>query len=219
MNLLEDCTLAPLNESLIASCYPFDCGNSDLNEFFSQDSIKYSSELLGKTYCFTLDSDDKKIITAFTIANDSVKTTNLGSGVKKRVTKNIPRAKTMRSYPAVLIGRLGVVTGIARSGLGGQVLNFIKSWFIDGKNKTGCRYIVVDAYNEDIPLAFYTKNGFDFLFNTEKEEKEFLKIKSEEKLNTRFMYFDLILLYRDRILSMNSEVDVKSSPEDIAKSA
>ena len=33
--------------------------------------------------------------------------------------------------------------------------------------------MVVDAYNEDVPVAFYKKNGFDFMFSTEEQEKSY----------------------------------------------
>ena len=45
---------------------------------------------------------------AFTISNDSIKTFLLPNARKKKVIKDIPRQKQMKSYPAVLIGRLGV---------------------------------------------------------------------------------------------------------------
>ena len=73
-------------------------------------------------------------------------------------------------------------------------MNFIKSWFIDSNNKTGCRFIVVDSYNEDIPLYYYQKNGFLFLFSTEQQEKDYMGLDKNDKLNTRLLYFDLIVL-------------------------
>ena len=35
------------------------------------------------------------------------------------------------------------------------------AWFIDSGNKTGCRFVVVDAYNEERPIRYYQKCGFD----------------------------------------------------------
>jgi len=66
----------------------------------------------------------------------------------------------MRSYPAALIGRLGVSALFARKGLGCEVMDFIKAWFVDKSNKTGCRFLVVDAYNETRPLDFYVTEWF-----------------------------------------------------------
>lgn len=63
----------------------------------------------------------------------------------------------MRRYPGVLIGRLGINTEFAHRGIGSELMEFIKSWFIDAGNKTGCRFLIVDAYNEEIPLGYYQK--------------------------------------------------------------
>lgn len=196
--LLEKCTFYPFDHSDIEKCEPFNCDHEDLNDFFLNDSKNYSKELLGKTYCFTLDENPKLIIAAFTVSNDSIKTSYLPRAQKKRVIKNIPRQKEMRNYPAVLIGRLGINKDFARNGIGCELMNFIKSWFIEQNNKTGCRYIVVDAYNQDRPINYYLKNDFTLLCRTEDEEKEHLGIKEkpgeEQPLRTRLMYFDLITL-------------------------
>jgi hypothetical protein len=197
--LLDKCTLRLYNESLISYCEPFDCDNVDLNEFFQKEAINYQSELLGKTYCFTLDENPKKIVCAFTISNDSIKTTFLPNSRKQKVIKEIPREKHMKSYPAVLIGRLGINADYRKiqgesERTGKQLMDFIKSWFIDGANKTGCRFIVVDSYNKSKPIKYYSDNGFQMLFSTELQEKEFTNMGSEKTLQTRLMYFDLIVL-------------------------
>ncbi len=197
--LLDHCTLKIYDSEIINFCQVFDCDNNDLNDFFRNDAINYQAELLGKTYCFTLDEDPKIIVCAFTISNDSIKTFLLPNARKKKVIKDIPRQKQMKSYPAVLIGRLGVnknyrnVAGeIDRTGK--QLMDFIKSWFIDGANKTGCRFIVVDSYNEVVPLKYYSDNDFIPLFSSEDQEKEYTGFDSDTKLETRLMYYDLILL-------------------------
>lgn len=63
-------------------------------------------------------------------------------------------------------------------------MDFIKVFFTD-KNKTGCRFIIIDAYKDAI--EFYQKNGFDFL--TGEDESE----------STRLMYFDLKSFVREGI--------------------
>lgn len=64
-------------------------------------------------------------------------------------------------------------------------MDFIKAFFAL-KNKTGCRFITVDAYNYPATINFYKKNGFDFL--TSQDEKE----------DTRSMYFDLMTFVRNK---------------------
>lgn len=197
--LLEKFTLCVFNEKLLKNCFAFDCGHSDLNEYFNKDAIPYAKQLLGKSYCFMLDENPKIIVCAFTISNDSIKTLDLPNNRKKKVISDIPYSKQMRSYPAVLVGRLGVhkeyrlVSG-ENQRTSDQLMDFIKSWFVDNNNKTGCRFLVVDAYNEDGVLNFYDKNGFKMVFSTEEQEKRYYHITSDEKLHTRLMYFDLIKL-------------------------
>jgi hypothetical protein len=104
----------------------------------------------------------------------------------------------MKSYPAVLIGRLGVSKNFriisGNKSVGDQLMDFIKSWFIDKANKTGCRFLVVDSYNEIIPLKYYKRNGFIELFSTEEQEKEYTGVPLDRELKTRLLYFDLIVL-------------------------
>ncbi len=200
MGFLEDkCTLRVYNEAILKSCKPFDCGDDDLNEFFSRDVLNYTSELLGKSYCFTYDNDASQIVAAFTISNDSIKTYTLPNSRKKKVNIDIPREKQMKSYPAVLIGRLGVDKNFRKpdgddKSVGDQLMDFIKAWFIDKTNKTGCRFIVVDAYNNIAALKYYKRNGFIELFSTEEQEKEYTNFHEDIELRTRLLYFDLIVL-------------------------
>ncbi len=180
------------------NCHFFDCGDEDLNDFFANDVLNYTSELLGKSYCFTLDEDESQIVAAFTVANDSIKTFYLPNARKKKVNTDIPRVKQMKSYPAVMIGRLGVSVNFRNikeedKSIGDQLMDFVKAWFIDS-NKTGCRFIVVDSYNTEKPLRYYKRNGFKELFGSEDQEKEVSKIPKDQELKTRLLFFDLIIL-------------------------
>lgn len=199
MNFLEsNCTFECLDENISKGCSAFTCEHEDLDDFFMNDCINYSKELLGKTYCFILDSDPSTIVCSFTISNDSIKTQFIPNSSKNKVSREIPNEKKMRSYPAVLIGRLGVNRDFKKQKVGTELMNFIKAWFVDGKNKTGCRFIVVDSYNEQIPISYYTKNGFSFLFKDENDEKKYTGIQETENLKTRLMYYDLIVLTRKK---------------------
>lgn len=202
--LLEKCTFQIFNEEVLDNCLPFDCGDDnisqDLNEFFVKDAINYSKQLLEKSYCFTLDENPRVIVCAFTLSNDSINVRTLPNSRKKKVNEDIPHEKQFSRYPAVLIGRLGVnkqyqgmKKGFSQK-IGDELMDFIKGWFIDKLNKTGCRFIVVDAYNDPKPLRYYQNNGFEFIFSTEEQEKENTEISKGEKLKTRLMRFDLIVL-------------------------
>lgn len=192
--LTDSCKFSVLTEDVLKTCTPFDCGHPDLNEFFQKDCIDYSNQLLGKSYCFLLEEKPETIVCAFTISNDSIKTNLLQSSRKNKVRKNIPHAKHFNSYPAVLIGRLGVNSEYRKQRLGVELMDFIKSWFISPNNKTGCRFVVVDSYNEEIPLKYYSQNGFEFLFSNIDKELDYTGLRSQNQLKTRLMFFDLIIL-------------------------
>jgi hypothetical protein len=191
--LLEKCSFSILDEAAIESCAPFCCGNSDLDEFFQHDAPLYSKQLLGKTYCFRLEEDPSTIVCAFTLSNDSLRAYDLPNSREKKIERRIPYAKQMRRYPGVLIGRLGINIQFKHQGIGTELMTFIKSWFLDSANKTGCRFLIVDAYNDSIPIDYYLKNGFKFLFSTEEQEAKYTNINILP-IRTRLMYFDLMEL-------------------------
>ena len=193
MAFLNDrCVRVLLTPKVVAACAPFSCGNKDLDEFFATDYFDYAKQLMGKTYAFLKVDNPREIVCAFTVANASIFTNHLPNARRKRIGKSVPQPKRDMIYPAVLIGRLGVNSGYMRRHIGTELMDSIKSWFIDGENKTGCRYLVVDAYNEATPLEYYRKNGFDFMFSTEEQEREYRSISGDGPLHTRLMFFDLM---------------------------
>lgn len=193
--LERDAVMQPYTADVAAYCEPFSCNDNDLDEFFSKDAFLYETELLGKTYAWINTADPSKILGLVTLANDSVKAQFIANSARNRLQRSITNAKRGMNYPAVLIGRLAVSSEYRGKGLniGSQILDFIKGWFRTFDNKTGCRFIVVDAYNNEKTLNFYEKNGFKLLYKTEQEERAFLELNPEEPLETRFMFFDLKL--------------------------
>ena len=65
--------------------------------------------------------------------------------------------KRLRSYPVGKLCRLAVDNEAKNLHIGSNLIRFIKRYFITD-NKTGCRFLTVDAYADAIP--FYLKNGF-----------------------------------------------------------
>lgn len=197
-DIFQRCAILPLNEELAA--LPFECGDSemahDLEDFFHHQAMMYAKERLGKTYCIVSNEGEfTEIVAFFTVSNDSVKTTFIPKPAKNKVQRRIPNQKHLRTYPAVLLGRLGVNRKYQGTDffVGQQVINYVKSWFIEEDNKTGCRFLVVDAYNELKVLNFYTRNGFKYLYADENEERTELHIpESADLIYTRLMFLDLI---------------------------
>lgn len=197
--MLEQCDFMELTEEVLQQCKGFTCKDEDITEFFTQDYADYAYQLLGKLYCF-VKPDTSEIVCAFTVANSSVKVDSLPSNLRNKLNRKIPNAKRRPQYPAVLVGQLAVSDLFSRHHVGDELLDFIKSWFIDPLNKTGCRYVIVDAVNHPKVFEYYQRNGFKFLFSSDKEEWTFLHNKGlepatpVEPMKTRLMYFDLIYL-------------------------
>lgn len=191
--LSEYCKLCRM-ESL-ADLGNFTCGDADLDEFFATDSMAYYQQLLGKTYLYKLCSSADTTVAAFTVSNASIRVDDLPNSRKKKIEHDIPYQKTCRNYPAVLIGRLGVDKDFQSKHLGSEIIEFIKYWFVEPNNKTGCRFVLVDAYNVPSTVRFYESNGFKMMFSSEEQEKQYRRLKPDVSLSTRIMYFDLISLY------------------------
>lgn len=192
-DLSEDAKRLPYTKEVASFCLPFTCENYDLDEFFSNDAFFYDTELIGKTYAWVDASDPKFILGLITLANDSIKTGTLTTSARNRLQRSVTNAKRGINFPAVLIGRLGVSSVYQGKGMniGSQIIDYVKDWFRSSSNKTGCRFIVVDAYNNARTLHFYERNGFKTLYKTENEERDFLGLNEHESLKTRFMFFDL----------------------------
>lgn len=152
----------------------FDCGASDLTEFFRQDSVQYKSELLAETYALYLRKYKRIGPLAFVaLSNDVIK---LSRPQKRRLIHH--KKRYLKEYPAVKIARLGVDKKFQRKGIGTHLLNLLKVFFTTD-NRTGCRFMTVDAYNEGGVFAFYKTNEFDFLHDKDTDDP------------TRIMFYDL----------------------------
>lgn len=195
MILEKDFLFRRYNKELAGKLPVFDCGDEDLNAFFQEDAFNYDAQLLGRSYCF-LSALEGDIAAVFTLSNSAIRVAELPNNAKRRLVKLIPWVKQGRNYPAVLIGRLGVSRKYRNQKIGSQIIDFIKAWFLSDHNKTGCRFIVVYAYNKEDVLHFYSNdnNKFSFLFKEECQEKLYNSVPTDEILKTRQMYFDLATL-------------------------
>ncbi|RHE91594.1 GNAT family N-acetyltransferase [Bacteroides intestinalis] len=153
----------------------FDCGDADLNNFILNKSLLYRKELLAVSYA--VEDNSKSVIAYFSLANDRVSLSDFEdkTAFNRFRRHRFVNEKRLKSYPAVKICRFGVDLMVKKH-IGTRVLNFIKSYFIED-NKTGCRFITVDAYSSAIP--FDLKNGFEPLTSDDENDA------------TRLLYFDL----------------------------
>lgn len=154
---------------------PFDCGDSDLNEFLFKDSLLYLQQCLAVTYVIENEVDT---IAYFSVQNDRISIEDFANKSQfKKARKNVPHSKSFHSYPAVKIGRLAVNQKYAGRGIGIGILDYLKIMFVTN-NRTGCRFMLVDAYTSKID--FYEKAKFHLLKPKDPEAK------------TQLMYCDLI---------------------------
>ena len=192
--LLARCELVRASEKRLAECQPFSCGESDLDEFFAKDCLINQSRLLGKTYLFCLKEQPSTIVTAFSLSNDSIRLTNrITDEYKEQFLDDTNlHDKSLKRFPAVLIGRLGTNKDFAGQGYGTAIMDFIKVLFRTN-NRTGCRFLIVDALNRPETLYYYEKNDFRYLIDDERLEAKYMGIGvGRLPLNTRLMYFDLL---------------------------
>mgnify|MGYP002522266840 CR=1 FL=1 len=155
----------------------FNCGDDDLNDFILHEAKLYRKALLAVSY--VLESNDGHQVCAyFSMANDRISLSDFDNKTEfNRFRKHrFVNEKRLRSYPAVKLCRLAVDVSLRGNTIGTYLLNFIKSFFVVN-NKTGCRFLTVDAYVGAIP--FYEKNGFVPLNGDDKDS------------STRLLYFDL----------------------------
>lgn len=158
----------------------FDCYDEDLNDFILNEASLYRNALLSVTYVVE-DKITDEVLAYFSLSNDKISISDFENKTDfNRFRKHkFTNQKRLRSYPAIKIGRLAIAKSAQRQSIGTYLLEFIEDFFtVD--NKSGCRFITVDAYADAIP--FYIKNNYLFLNNDDEDNR------------TRVMYFDLASL-------------------------
>lgn len=177
MARFEDLKFRRLSDG--APVVSFDCGDPDLNDFLLKDALLYEQQLLGVTYVFE-NEETQQTAAFFTVSNDriSVEDTDNKASFNDLIASRLPNDKQFRYYPAVKIGRLGVDKDFRGKGIGIKIIRVIADFFTY-KNKTGCRYITVDAYNNPASMRFY-------------ERALFFPLKEKDAgRRTRLLFFDL----------------------------
>lgn len=154
---------------------PFDCGDEDLNNFLLNDS-KGSMGLLQSVTSILENEEDT--IGFFSLLNDKISSEEFDSKSQWKNWFNHKKPKKKKGYPAMKIGRLAISSKYQNMKIGQGMLDFLKIQFVTN-NRTGCKFITVDAYVNS--LDFYSKNGFKFLTNDDAHDSD-----------TRVMYFDLV---------------------------
>lgn len=155
-----------------AICDSFDCGNPDLNEYFRVDAVLYKEALFTQTYCLQAINPPSIVVALLDLCNDTVRFE------KCKHVLGIDAEKQLHSIPAVKLTRLGVARQYQRMDVGTYLLNKLK-WLFTSDNRTGCRFITVDAYNTPDVIRFYARSEFHPFTNKDSRKK------------TRALFFDL----------------------------
>ena len=134
---------------------PFDCGDSDLNEFLLNDAKKAFELRIANTFIL---EDDGRIVAYFCLLNDRISRNEITGSRWKKIKANFPVSKQFRSYRGKNIGT--------------WLMDKLKERLNAGQNQSAFRYITVDAYLSSID--FYRKNGFKEL--TKKEEDDHTRL-------------------------------------------
>lgn len=155
----------------------FDCGDEDLNDFILNDAPLYRKALLAMTYVLE-DTENGRVMAYFSVANDRISIQDFPDKTDFNRFRKVRfvNEKRLKSYPAVKICRLGIDKSVQGYHIGTFLVDFVCTFFVTD-NKSGCRFVTVDAYAQAIP--FYKKRDFVFLS------------KEDEGQRTRLMYFDL----------------------------
>lgn len=153
---------------------PFESEDKELNDFLHNDAGNYLVALLAATYLIQTNGET---VAYFSLSNDSLIRSDVETSIWNRINRAIPNEKRRRTYPAVKIGRLAVAKKYAGMGFGKLILLTVREMYVTEQQRSGCRFIIVDAYRN--AFSFYEKNGFRFLTQTDVDDE------------TRIMYFDL----------------------------
>ncbi len=169
---IEEFVFHPLNAE--SDIRPFHSKDEDLNAFLKDDAKNYLSELMAVTYILE-DNSNENTVAYFSLLNDKVVFDPEQHSIWNRLSRKISNRKRRKAYPSVKIGRLAISEKYSGNGLGRNI-RMVKYMFTHG-NRTGCRFLTVDAYREAV--GFYQKCGFDFISEKDRNDQ------------TRLMYYDL----------------------------
>ena len=145
-------SIAPVTDFNVIAGANFSSGDEDIDDFFLNEAEESYKNGMSVTYEVRI--DDLDIPLAYlSLHNDAVElkeSDRLALGYKYKYT------------PAVKLGRLGVNKDYQSNGIGSAVLVLLKG-FMRNANRTGCRLVSIDAYNKERIIAFYQRNGFNFV--------------------------------------------------------
>jgi len=122
-----------------------------VHEFYHDDLQKYSEGNLSKAWMVTK-KNTSEIVAFFTVSMSAIELKKLNKKDEK------VRGTTPARYPAILLGRMGVVKKYRKNHVGADICNFCRGLAISLGKRVACRYVVLQT-NKD-KIGFYKKCGF-----------------------------------------------------------
>ena len=158
----------------------FDCGDTAMNVYFRRKSKKFRRQLLVKSYHFCpREYTGNEPIMLVDLCNDVIRRDVIPQVSKGKIEK---QKLFLETFPAVKIARLARNKIFAGNQMSVHLFNALKLFFLQN-NRTGCRFLTLDAYPQRVPL--YELCGFQKTLADEDI--------SDESENVS-MFFDLITL-------------------------
>ena len=170
----KKCLVNQRNQSILKKrIEKFDCKNEnfeneDLNDFLKKDVIEYHRSLILKTYVYYLENinpQEANIVAFVSFLNDTIEKKVPDLTFNNRFKQFLPKDshiylqfKKLDKLPSVKIARIGVDKNYQKKGIGTQIIKDAIKDFASDNNKTGCKFITVDSYQEAID--WYLKLGF-----------------------------------------------------------
>lgn len=225
LKLVKQYSFFEMTPELVNKCGEFSCkDDKDIESFFRNKYDCHSTQNVSRSYCF-VDEDKKELVCAFTVTNSALNRDRLTNKTRNKIQRKISYKVQRKEYPAILIGQLVVFDKYRHEKLGDDLMIFIKSLFLKSKrtvsyridpldfHNSSCRFLLVDATNNDKIIEYYKRNKFDFLFENQDEEISHLNSNINPSIfarwfyrlfpnknpvlqykETRYMFFDMIVL-------------------------
>ena len=128
----------------------FDCSLDDemgINEFIHKEALAYQSERLGTTYLFRYHDDIVGFVTI-----------SMGDIRAKEVEDEDQMKQSIRTYPALYIGRLGVDNEYRGRDIGKHICRWCVGFAVDISERIGCRYVTLHTTKK--LFSFYKRCNF-----------------------------------------------------------
>lgn len=128
----------------------FDCGDDDISEFLKKDALNWQRQKNTRVHLFI---HNEEIIGFFSLSCDSIK-------LKESEKSKHPKMEnSLKEFPAMKIGRLGVDKKWQRCGLGTKILMWAIGYISHhSDNSIACRFVTIDAYPHMV--EWYKKRSF-----------------------------------------------------------